>query len=276
LEDENGRYFCTELDLGDPAVRDVTNNRPGRDGIDDRTRLAGARPITADIAGRPGGQMTADQIATLFAPFMLPALRPRLHYVLDRPGLPERYATVRKAGYTWPITGKTARAVHLAWVAADPWFYDAAERTATAWAGAGGLPAGRTYPLSFNRTYPAGGGIAPTVGLIDPAGDQWPALTLRIYGPITTPVVTFGGTATANVTFVAGFTIPAGTWVDVDCEAATAVRSDGTDVMAQLDWFVTRWPEIPPNVGPAWMALAGSSTTGISQVVASWHDRYLT
>src|SRR5215471_4422983 len=40
LEDDAAGYYTTELDLGYPEVRDgPVNDRPGRDGTDDRVRL---------------------------------------------------------------------------------------------------------------------------------------------------------------------------------------------------------------------------------------------
>lgn len=43
LEDPTQGYFCTQLDLGFPSVREVTNNKPDQDGTDDRTRFMGSR-----------------------------------------------------------------------------------------------------------------------------------------------------------------------------------------------------------------------------------------
>lgn len=80
LEDESRGYFCTKLDLGYPDVRDVVNNRPDQHGIDDRTQYFGARVVSADLVAR--GQ-PVDEVAAAFAPFMVPSVRPTLHYVLD-------------------------------------------------------------------------------------------------------------------------------------------------------------------------------------------------
>ena len=149
LEDDLAGYACTELDLGYPEVREVTANRAAADGAIDRTALFGSRAVSANVRAY-GGTMTPDEVATLFAPYMLPANRAELHYVLERPDEPERMCTVRAAGYTWPISGKRTREVHLAWVAADPLMYDPAERSATAYAGSSTSP-GRLYPQSFGR-----------------------------------------------------------------------------------------------------------------------------
>ena len=278
LEDEAAGYACTELDLGYPEVREVTNNRPDQDGIDDRTTLMGSRAVTANITTVSGGSDTPDTVATLFAPFMLPSLRPELHYVLDRPGAPERYLVVRAAGYSWPISGASSREVHLSWVASDPIMRDPTVHTAAAYAGSGAAGGGRTYPLTFNRTYPTGGG-SPSTGTISSAGDVPIRPRLRIYGPITTPVVTLQVSAPATtyrVVFVTGFRIDTGHWVDVDTAAKTAFTDAGLSVMSSIDWSTSAWPVLPTLPAVTYLSLAGTTTSAVTQVVATWSDGYLT
>ena len=238
LEDDVAGYACTELDLGYPEVREVMDNRPDQDGVDDRTRLMGSRAVSADI--QTYGP-TPDEVATLFAPFMLPSLRPELHYVLDRPGAGERVLTVRAAAYSWPVSGSGSRKVQLAWVASDPIMRDPTVRSATAYAGSG-TASGRRYPLVFPRVYPAGG-MLPTTGVISSAGEVPIRPLLRIYGPITTPVVTMDPddtTATYRVVFVDGFRIDGDRWVDVDTATKTATDDTGASVMSSIDWQATR------------------------------------
>ena len=277
LEDYGGGWFCTSLDLGSPDVRDVTSNRPDQSGIDDRTQYLGGRAITAAITALAGAGADIDAVAAAFAPFMDPSQRPSLHYVLDRPGLPERVIpNLRAAGYTWPIEGAYQRDIQLQWVAPDPAMLDPTVQTVTAWAGSSTTP-GRTYPLTFNRTYPPGGS-SPTTGLIRTPGDLPIRPLLRIYGPITAPIVTVQtGGVSYRIFFQSGFIINAGAWVDVDTVAKSAnLNSDPTQsVQAQINWLSTTWPVIAPNTN-ALLSLSGGSTTGVTQVQATWQDRYLT
>jgi hypothetical protein len=282
LEDDVAGYACTELDLGYPEVRDVTNNNPDQDGITDRTRYMGSRAMSASVRAS-GGTMTADEIGAIFAPFMVPNARPELHYVLDRPGAPERFAIVRAAGYTWPISGKRSRDIGLQWVAADPIVRDPLQKLATAMAG-GSTESGRGYPLTHNRIYPVGGG-APTIGEIRSAGDIVIRPLLRIWGPITDPVVTMTPTTGADpagpdatIAFVLGFRINPGAYVDVDTAAKTAfVGGDPTQsVMAQIDWAQSVWPVLPTLPYYSWLKITGASTSAASQVQALWYDGFLT
>jgi hypothetical protein len=282
LEDDVAGYACTELDLGYPEVRDVVSNNPDQDGITDRTTFMGSRQMSAAIRAH-GGTMTADEIGAIFAPFMVPNARPELHYVLDRPGAPERFAIVRAAGYTWPISGKPTREIGLQWVAADPIVRDPLQRLATAMAG-GSTVAGRGYPLQHNRIYPPGGGVA-TTGEIRSDGDIVVRPLLRIWGPITNPVVTLTPTTgsdpagpDASIRFVTGFIINAGTYVDVDTAAKTAfVGGDPTrSVMAQIDWAQSVWPVLPTLPYWTWLTITGDSTAAATQVQALWYDGFLT
>ena len=120
LENEAAGYFCGSLDLGWPVVREVVNDRPNADGTDDLTTLMGARAVTADITAIAGVGAVIDAVASGFGPFMVPSVRPVLHYVLDVPGAAERTLTLRASGYAWPIVGPFTRDVQLQWVAADP------------------------------------------------------------------------------------------------------------------------------------------------------------
>jgi hypothetical protein len=278
LEDDTAGYYCTELDLGYPEVREVMNNRPDLDGADDRTALFGARAVSANIRARAGGTMTADEIGTLFAPFMLPGVRPELHYVLDRPGAPERMAAVRASGYTWPVSGARSREIHLGWIAADPAMSDPAERWVIAYAGSS-TGTGRNYPLTFNRLYPPGGNTSTTATISSP-GDIPIRPLLRIYGPITAPRVALAISdgSSLEVRFVAGFIINAGHWVDVDAANRTVYAdSDPTlPVVDRVDWQTSTWPVLPVAPASTSMNLYGDSTAGVTQVEAIWHDRYIT
>lgn len=284
LEDETVGYFCTELDLGYPDVREVTNNRPDADGIDDRTTLWGARAISADIqVMQSAGANWIDAVAASFAPFMVPSARPQLHYTLDRgPTSPERVITVRASDYAWPLTGSKTRAVHLSWVASDPVVKDPSTATATAWAGVAGA-LGRTYNLTYPRTYPTGS-QGPTTGTLSSPGDVPFKPLLQIFGPISAPTVTLTARDVNNVqlfvariAFLSSVVIDANHRIDVDLARHTALR-DGDpaqSVMALLNWNLTTWPALPVAPSSTTMQLSGTGTTPVSQVQASWQDGYL-
>jgi hypothetical protein len=253
LEDHAKGYFCAQLDLGYPAVREVVSNRPDRDGITDRTALMGSRVVSANITAVAGAGAVIDAVAALLAPYMAPGARPVLHYVLDRPGHPERTLTLRGAGYSWPIAGGSQRDIQLQWVAADPIARDPAVRSATVAA-------------------------TGTTTIVSP-GDVPVRPVLRIIGPITGPAVTLTPTVGPVwvIAFLAGFVLGAGHYITVDTDART-VYLDGNPAqsrLSSLDWSQTSWQWIPPQPSTSTMALAGTATSGATQVTATWNDGYL-
>ena len=282
---EGPGWFCSSLDLGYPDVRDVVSNRPDQDGIDDRTLFMGARTVTAEISVLRGAGARIDAVAAQFAPFMTPNVRPVLHYVLDRPGTPERTLTLRAAGYSWPIAGADERDVQLQWIASDPIARDTVQKSSTAWAGSS-TTAGRLYPLTFNRIY-APGGSSPSAGQIIVTGDVPARPLLRVYGPITGAWIVFignvGGAWVQYVVYMTGgYVIGAGQWVDIDTANKTVyLNSDPSQpAPSAINWSSssTTWPVLTPTPNPTnWsMSLNGSSKSGITQVQAIWTEGYLT
>ena len=275
LEDESRGYFCEELTLGSPTIRENITNRPDQDGADDDTRFAGPRTVSVKIAALLGAGARVDEIATMFGPYMRPDARPTLHYILDRGTNPERQLVLRSSAYEWSVIGADGRDIHLQWVAADPVAYDPTDRSVSAWAGTG-VGAGRTYNMKHNRTYTPGG-LDPTPGVILGAGDLPIRPTVRIYGPITDPYVSFDGAdgGAWALAFDTGYRIDAGEHVTVDTQQHAAYL--GEDVTASvpsaLDWQRVVWPVVPPGVAVT-MALTGTGATHVTQAVATWRDGY--
>jgi hypothetical protein len=104
---------------------------------------------------------------------------------------------------------------------------------------------------------------------------------LRIYGPVTNPIVHIShidGRPYDEVRFDTGYQIPAGHFLDLDPVGKTAYTDGDTTqpAMASIDWVNTRWATVNPSPDYGMVQLFGSSTTGITQVVATWQDAYLT
>jgi hypothetical protein len=282
LDNPAAGYFCQSLDLGTPIVRDVTVNRPDMHGMDDRSAYFAGRTVTVNIIALRGAGAQIDAVAASFAPYMLPGARPVLHYVLDRPGAPERVLTLRGESYDFPIVGPNQRDIVLTFIAADPVVRDPVTQSVTSWSGS--VPTGgRVYNLTFNRIYPTGGSSSNAT--ITTHGDLPCQPLLSIYGPITTPKVTIttqvSGTV-FSVWGVVGFAIAAGHFCAIDTAQHTAyMDGDPTqNVLGSIDWLNTIWPVIPPSPDSAVMSLAGDPSggvmTGVTQVRASWQDAFLT
>jgi hypothetical protein len=228
----------------------------------------------------PGDGGHIDDVIEAFAPFMDPAARPVLH-VTTFSNAPERTLVVRASPYSGglPMAIPNRRDVQFQFVAADPVLRDTAVKSTVSWAGSAG--SGRVYPLVFPRSYPTGG--AQSNGTIQGVGQVPIRPLLAVYGPITTPKITFRpniSPTTYQVWFTPGYQIPAGSYVQVDTANRSAtLYPGGTNAMAAIDWTNTVWPALPNSPDATVMILAGDPTglvtTGVTQVQASWQDGYL-
>ena len=279
LDDLDGGWVCTSLDLGAAEVRDVTNNAPDQHGTDDRTQFLGSRVVTANLTAVPDGNLPLDEIVAQFDPFMDPGARPELHFTtLNVDGL-ERVLVLRSSAWSSPMVQPVSRDFQLSWVAPDPVIRSAILSTTTAWSGSSTI-GGRVYSLTFPRVYPAGGG-GYVEGSIVSNGALPVAPLLQMFGAITDPQIFLLPQSGAYWAFyfVPGFRIDAGHYLQIDCAAHTAfIDNDPTqNALASINWQTSRlWPVCPVAPNRTSLALYGSSTTGSTQVKASWQDRFLT
>jgi hypothetical protein len=285
LHQPDAGYYVTELDLGTPDVREVVSNRPDADGIDDRTVFMGGRVVSVDVAAVAGAGAQIDAVAGMFAPFMVPSARPTFHYILDRPGLPERTLVVRAQVYAFKVDNDYQRDIHLQWIASDPAAINPVAKVITVYPGAS-VELGRTYNEVPPRTYPPGDPRAAQGANAYNAGDVPVHPVLRFNGPVTAPMfncsnTTQGGVQSGRVTFAQSMVIDAGAYVLVDTAQRTAYRNgDPTkDVTALLNWTNMAnnggWPLFQPRSNH-WCGESGQSTTDVTNTTATWNERYLT
>jgi hypothetical protein len=186
-------YVVTSVQIGSPAVREVTRVRSLADGTFDESRFIGARGITLALRLRnhsacdPGGSKSMQDLIDTILPYMSPRRRPLLIWKL--PGSDQtRGAYVR--GSSWPVAveGPKFPVLPLQWVVPDgelvdlsggidPLCVDISPSTDT--------EAGRTYDLHFDRSYPAGQPIGGR--LVTNPGNLTTHWELTIFGGCTNP-----------------------------------------------------------------------------------------
>jgi hypothetical protein len=254
LDNPGGGWACQSLDLGSLVPRVVSQDRPDTDGAIDRTAYMSGRTVTVAITAvdSMSSGLSIDSIAAQFAQFALPGARPVLHYVLDRPGAPERTLTLRPANYDWPIAGAVQRDIALQWVAPDPIARDVVLKSTMARIG--------------------------TNGSIVTAGDVGVRPQISLYGPVTTGMLTLQDNANNTLTqfgFVSGYVIAAGHRVDIDANLRTAyVDGDKTqNASGSIDWSVSSWPYVAQT--GAVLQLTGTATSAATRAVATWFDGFV-
>jgi hypothetical protein len=256
LDNPAGGWMCQSLDLGTPVMRTVMNNNPDRSGIIDRTQYMGARTVTAAITALTGAGAQIDAVAASFASYMDPSVRPVLHYVLDRPGAPERTLTLRADSYDWPIVGAAQRDIALQWIAPDPVSYGATQQVVTL---------AVNVPQHLNS--PGDVGFRPL---------------FVITGPLTANIIIYCDSFDSSnnrlnynrIKPIATYALAAGATMTIDCVAHT-VMVGTTSILTSMDWTQTNWPLLPVSPAYANCQLTGTGFTAATQLVASWYDGYL-
>ena len=197
-------YVVASLQIGSPEVRDVTRYRSLADGTLDDTRFTGARAITLAIRFRDRllGRCTPDgaplpsmqNLIDALAPYMTPRRRPTLTWQL--PGSDElRAAVVRGVNWGYTIEGPKAQGIAPQWVVPSGEILagGADALHCTTIRPSVDVEAGRTYDLTFDRSYPPSDALGGRT-IVNPgtAPTHW---TLTFFGPVTNPKFTINGVA---------------------------------------------------------------------------------
>jgi hypothetical protein len=168
------------------------------------------------------------------------------------------------AEYLWRI-GDAA----LEFYCPDPYVYGITEQIAstTAYSPA----AGRTYPLTFPRSYGSAGTSGRVIAVNNGASPAYPVL--RLDGPVATPAieqVTTGGLLTLDTT------LQAGEYVLIDTRSR-AVLFMGTSPRRTWVRAGSIWPVLQP--GPNELAYRGAALSGASGqtslLTVTWRDTSL-
>lgn len=237
LDDSEG-IVVTDLDLGFPAVRAVTDVRADADGMYDSTAYFGERVVAMTVQADGNGLITQwDKLSR----FLRPSRRPYLYFTVDGSARRIRLRpSNRSSVLTAPAAVFTAQ---LQWVAPDGVMEAASVTEVTAFATSGGED-GRQYDLTFDREYadisPVGAVSVTNVG----SATVWPVL--RLYGPATNPIVE-DLTNDRQLRFVTGLT--AGQFLEVNIRDRT-VRLNGLvsqNRYQTLDFVSSTWFGVDPG-----------------------------
>jgi hypothetical protein len=271
LMDETNGYRVASLDVAFPTVRAVVAALPTRDGDYDTTALFGPRVVT--IAGSliPSAAGTRQAALAALAHWCQPRLRPRLVYAVDA-GMPPLAIGLRGDQMSAVYDNPTVSAFQVSWVAPDPVSYSLDVNQITVQPQQTSALAGRAYPLTFPRTYPAAGPGGSGQGSIENDGDYptWP--TFRFYGPCTGPAVYWVNPTGGAVVFTTALQVNAGDYLEVDTFAQTALINGltGASRYSYLDFTQTVWQ--PAYAGVTVIRFAPATFSDPCQLVALWND----
>lgn len=272
--DANG-FKVQTFDPGSPTVRESVSALPAQDGQFDQTMFFGPRVVamTVVVVGAGGGSPTASFDA--MGPFLAPSARPVLLYS-TAPDVPQRQLTLRVSQFSNPAINPNYSAASFQWVASDPIALSPTTRSVDI--APGGDSSGRAYPRTYPRTYPTSTG-GSGIGLVPVGGNfiTWPLL--RIFGPITDPLVQWLASDDSpigpQIAFT-GLTIAAGDYLDVDTKAKTVLlNSDpGANRFSSIDFANTQFGPLQPASTNA-LRFSGSATNPSTLMTVFYSDAFL-
>jgi hypothetical protein len=238
LTEANG-WFVEQLDLGYPTVRAVVDVRAGADGTYDSTAYFGNRTVSMFLRAVGNRRVAFEQLSR----FLRPITRPYLYFTVD--GV-ERRIRLRANARSSAFAGTPNSQEFLAqWVAPDGVIEAVTETVAIAVA-TSGAEDGRTYDLTFDRSYAASDPVGSVT--VTNAGTTFAqGLQFQLFGPCTNPEIDNLSTG-EKLRFVT--TLSAAQWLQINVRDKT-VRLNGLASQNRyntLDFAVSTWFELPPGV----------------------------
>lgn len=235
-------FTVVSFQIGSRQTRQVRRGKALADGETDDTAYAGGRAVTLGlrISGTTcdDGETMQDKLDELL-PFLAPRRRPVLTWSI--PGATGDARSIVVRGDSAPIVVSQPKhiAVVASFVAADGEITSGDLLSTTLLAGTTGAEAGRTYPLTYPRTYSASAPIGSKI-VNNPGNERahWKAL---IYGGCTNPEIRVNG---IDVKFNAGggLVLTAPSYVEIDTKARTILlNSDPANPRYNLTNFPSWW-----------------------------------
>jgi hypothetical protein len=276
---ETNGIYVGKVDIGSPAVREVSNDVVDADGVADETQFIGARVLSLSgtlVASATAG--TRQEILARLQRFCDPGIRPTITIALndDEP----RVATLRPEGCAAPIERPGTCTFAAAWRIPDPRFYVGDGTGAAVWEQVTVYPPasvsqGRAYNLAFPRIYPSAWGGSGFVGVtVEGAAPTWPTHT--IYGPATNPIVTItDDTGHTSVVAFNALTLAIGDYLTIETELrAVYLNGDrNADRYSTIDVTRTIWGPMYPGANT--VRFNADAFAAPAVLVTAWRSAYL-
>lgn len=256
--------WLTDIDLGYPVIREVTQSNPGRNGEYDQTRFFGARAITLSLTVMQALDMSGTMqpasywLEVLRAWMADPSNRFRLGFQMQ--GQQQRFATVRASDASGPFigsgVGRTSVSVQITLKSPDGLLYEQNPLPNDLAVLQNGILVGDGRFESIIPQAVAGSGISPPLtppvvipvsssGIINVPykGSARSAPEIRIIGACTDPAITAlnpDGTARGQLSFT-GLTLAGTDELRLDLSAKTAIRIASGAIASNVRQNLTSW-----------------------------------
>lgn len=268
LDDLSSGVIVSQFDPGWPEIRKVEQDMADRDGEFDQTRHFGPRVISMQGTIYPPAGVTRESVLQRLASYCGAGQRVLLTWEPE-PGVGQRQAWVRCDGFTGPYPQPGWIDFSVQWKAASSYLLSPVQQEVSMALVATKTTGGRTYNLSFDRTYPptiggagvgivTNGGSAPTWPLIRVSGDVYDAQVINL---------------TTGQALVLSGEIAADEYLDVDMGRHTAMLNGTTSRPDLIDWQATSWWNLPP--GNSDVQFTAVTMSGNPTALVIWQDSFL-
>lgn len=235
-------YIVSDFVVGFPAERPVERNRALNDGAYDQTEFLGGRAVTFNVL-LDTRVLPMQTLRDRLARYLSPRRRPLL--VWSYLGTPDELRTLMVRGVDAPfaISGNRSRFPTIPCSWKSPWsFMRGYEQQCVTIVPSQAAEAGRTYPLTFDRTYPAQLPVG-AFEVYNGGGERadWSAtIAVGSLGTVVDPVLTVNG-VDFSVDELDGLTMTAGQTLVIDtAERSVLLNGDPDepryDRVNFLDW----------------------------------------
>lgn len=266
LDPANG-WAVQSLDVGDPTTRTVMQSAPSRDGVIDTTRFVGERSISLHVVVVPGMYAELASMEDHLKAFTNPRLRPVM--TVQRPGQNARQIVLSRGAVMAPIAHHEFTEAIVSWVAPSGVFESADLRTFEVAASAT-TELGRSYDLTFDRSYPPSPPVAEVV--VTNAGNIDAPPLIQLHGPWSGETRVVNVTAGRELVFD-NESVTAGNYIEIDVARRT-VTLNGDPSNGRYDRLVSPgWWELVP--GPNVLRFLPETSTAPARMIGAFRDRFL-
>lgn len=267
LLDEVNGLIVTELDLGFPTIREVTDDTPARDGTDDATELFGARVVSIKATLTPADEETRLDVLRRLSRFCVPKCRPTL--IVDEDGREPRRLRLRTSAWSSPLAGTATTDVGVSWNAPSGVLEAVTETSVTMAPFVTGEAPGRSWPISFPLSWPAStGGTAAQAIASGTVAAPWTAI---VHGPCADPALKL--TDDSFLFKIDDLTLSAGQFLLIDSTTRTVLLDGTASRRSNLDFVASSWAALQP--GTTELMFTPASSSAPSDCVITWHDTWI-
>lgn len=269
-------YVVNSYDLGFPEVRSNVANRTFDDGTLDYTQFQGGRTVQLALT-LDGGVASNSSLRDRLSAYLQPDRR--VEFRIQEPrDLRMRRMLLRGSKGGVAVSHPKFNKMTAAWQCPSGVIEGLTPHVVSV--GPTTTEVGRTYDLTFDRTYATSG---VSGGLATNAGTRAAQWTIRMYGALTNPVITLtDGAVQASLRFTAngGLVLAAGQVIVIESTGHLAYYDDGayTPALQYLDFLTSTWFKIPGGDGvtphDATVSLSASSFGAAGRIEVTFYDTW--